>query len=222
MLIDFKLLVDGFVRDESARLSQFDRELAINMALAQYGRERPRRKVADVVCAGGDVLPLPAEWQAGSVLVGAEYPIGEMPPATLPCSIYTSPSGEVLRLGEALFPGAEVRLTFSVAHVVSETMDTVQPVHREAVACYAAALLLEQLSAAAINDGDSTISADTTDRRTKAQEYAGRARALKARYAEAMGSAGGGSGGGSATAAAGQVTAWPSRGRLTGWITRRG
>ena len=222
MITDFRRLIDGFVRDEAERLSRADRESALEMALAQYGRERPRHKVADVVCAGGDVLPLPAEWQVGSALVRAEYPIGETPPAALPCSIYTSPSGDVLRLGEALFPGAEVRLTFSVAHVVSDTMDTVQPVHREAVACYAAALLLEQLSAAAINDGDSTISADTTDRRTKAQEYAGRARALKARYAEAMGSGGSASGAGGGSPAAGQVTAWPSRGRLTAGIYRRG
>ncbi|MBS1248414.1 MAG: hypothetical protein H6R48_1203, partial [Proteobacteria bacterium] len=160
----------------------------------------------------------PTAWSADSELISAEYPIGETPPALLPCSIYTAPSGDVLRLGDGLALGAEVRLTFSVPHVVSDELDTVQPSHREAVAAYAAALLLEELAAASINDSDATISADTTDRRTKAQEYASRARALKTRYADALGL--GKDGGGQA--ATGTTVAWPSRQRLTNGIYRHG
>lgn len=220
MLADLLSLVDRLVRDESSRLVTADKESAIDVAVARYGKDRPRRKVEDVVSAGGDTLPLPAAWESESELISAEYPIGETPVALLPCSIYTQPSGDVLRLGDGLSVGAEVRLTFRVRHVVSDVLDTVGPGHREAVAAYAAALLLEQLAAAAINDGESTISADTTDRRTKAQEYASRAKALKTRYGEAMGL---GNAGDSGTAqASGTTVTWGSRDRLTSRIGRRG
>lgn len=216
MLTDFKKLVDGFVRDESERLSRADKESAIGLAVVRYGTDRPRRKVEDVVSAGGDTLPLPTAWEAESELLTVEYPIGETPPALLACSIYTAPLGDVLRLGDSLAAGAEARLTFSVRHVVSDVLDTVLPSHREAVAAYAAALLLEQLAAAAINDGDSTLQADTTDRRTKAQEYAARARALKTRYGDALGLGSEGSN----QAATGTTVSWPGRQRVTQGIRR--
>lgn len=213
MLNDLEKLIDSFVRDESSRLTADDQAGAITLALSRYGSDRPRKKVEDVTSAGGDTLPLPGAWETESELVSVEYPIGETPPALLGCTIYTTPAGDELRLGAGLSIGAEARLTFTVAHVVSDSQDTVPPSHREAVACYGAALLLEQLAAAAINDGESTIAADTTDRRTKAQEYASRAKALKARYAEAMG-IGSGAGGGNSPAAGGQTVAWPGRRRL--------
>jgi hypothetical protein len=213
MLADLKKLVDGFVRDESERLTRADKEGAITLAVARYGKDRPRRKVEDVVSAGGDTLPLPSAWESESQLLTVEFPIGETPPTLLPCSIYSAPSGDVLRLGDGLAAGAEARLTFTVRHVVSDVLDTVPDGHREAVAAYAAALLLEQLAAGAINDGDTTLQADTTDRRTKAQEYASRARALKTRYGEAMGV--GEAGGASGQAASGTMLAWPGRSRVT-------
>lgn len=218
MLSDLKKLVDGLVRDESERLARGDKSTAISLAVARYGTDRPRRKVQDVVCSGGDTLPLPPAWEVDSELESAEYPIGEKPVQLLPCSIYTTPAGDTLRLGGALSVGAEVRLTFSVQHVVSDELDTIPVVHREAVAAYAAALLLEQLSAAAINDGDSSIGADATDRRTKAQEYASRARGLKTRYADTLGLGKDGS----SPAATGTTVAWPSRQRLTSGIYRNG
>lgn len=217
MLADLKKLVDSLVRDESERLARADKASAIALAVARYGADRPRQKVEDVVSAGGDTLPLPTAWETDSELLSAEYPIGEVPPVYLDCTIYTAPSGDQLRIGGGLTTGSEVRLAFTVAHVVSDTVDTIKIGHREAVACYAAALLLEQLSAAAINDGEATISADTTDRRTKAQEYASRARGLKTRYADALGLAKDGGG----QQATGTTVAWPSRARLTDRIYRR-
>lgn len=214
MLNDLTELIDSLVRDESSRLTASDLAEAIRLALARYGSDWPRNKVEDVTSAGGDRLPLPTAWESNSELVSVEYPIGEMPPAMLDCSIYTAPAGKELRLGKGLPLGAEARLTFTVAHVVSDSQETILPGHREAVACYAAALLLEQLAAAAINDGESTISADTTDRRTKAQEYGSRAKALKTRYGEAMGIGTGGGSGAASPAAGGQTVAWPSRRRL--------
>ncbi len=216
MLADLLALVDALVRDESARLTAGDKSAALELAISRYSSDRPRHLVEDVVSAGGDTLPLPAGWEGESELVSIEYPIGQRPICLLPASIYTAPAGRLLRLGDALPAGADARCTFTARHVVSAVVDTVIVSHREGVAAYAAALLLEELSAAAINDGDSTISADTTDRRTKAQEYASRARALKTRYADAVGLAKDGA----PPSASGVSVAWGGRQRLTNGIRR--
>lgn len=216
MLADLLALVDGMVRDESGRLTADDRSRAAQLALARYSSDRPREIVEDVISTGGGELPLPDAWQAESELVSAEYPIGQLPLSQLAVSIYMTPSGQVLRTGGAVSAGSSVRLVFSVPHRIDDAVDTVPLRHREAVAAYAAALLLEQLAAASINDGDSSIVADTTDRRTKAQEYASRARSLKTRYSESVGLGRDG-----ATPAGGGTTAvWPSRQRLTSGIRR--
>lgn len=216
MRADLLALIGALVRDESSRLSAGNLETALDLAVARYGQDRPRSLVEDVV-AVGDTLPLPATWESESTLLHAEYPLGSWPPATLPCSLYTAPTGAVLRLGGILPVSSVVRLTFSVRHEVSDTANTVLPAHQEAVAAYAAAWLLEQLSAAAINEGESTIAADVTDRRSKSQEYARRAEKLKARYGEALGlsmASAGPVGGG--PSAAGTTTSWPARRRLIG------
>lgn len=218
MLADLLELTESMVRDESNRLITADKLLAVSLAVSRYSSDRPRHVVEDVVSTGGDTLPLPAAWEEESELVTVEWPIGDVPPSLLGASIYTAPSNRVLRLGDALPAGAVARCTFSVRHAISDDIDTIPISHREGVAAYAAALLLEQLAAAAINEGDSTISADTTDRRTKSQEYASRARALKGRYADAVGLAASGS----APSASGTSVAWGQRPRLTGWIRRGG
>lgn len=222
MLADLQKLVLSLVRDETTRLASDDLDTAIKLALQRYSQDRPRSKVEDVISAGGDTLPLPLAWVTDSELLGTEYPIGETPPAALGCTIYTQPTGDVLMLGAALSIGAIVRLTFTVPHEVTASVNTVSPAYEEAVACWAAALLLEQLAAGAINDSDSTISADTTDRRTKAQEYASRANALKKRYTEALGIGAGGNATGGGQVAAGTTVSWPGRSRLTNRIYRNG
>lgn len=91
-------------------------------------------------------------------------------------------------------------------HVVSDTEDTVPGDQREAVASYAASLLLDGLSAKACGNTDSTISADSVNRTSQAAEYAARARTYRKRYAELLKLDDSASPAGS-----GAVTAWPSR-----------
>ena len=213
MLADILPLVDAFVRDEVSRLSLDDRLAGIAVAVARYGRDRPRQRVEDVASADGRTLALPSGWSEDSALVGAEYPIGESPPASTPCSLYAAPSGAVFRLDDGVATGSLVRLTYTAPHVVSDTEDSVRPSHREPLAAYAAAFLLDNLAAAAINDGEPTIQADSTDRRTKSQEYAARARALRKMYDETVGRGSEG-----AQAATGTVVSWPGRERLRNGI----
>lgn len=86
----------------------------------------------------------------------------------------------------------------------------VPAVDAEAVACYAASTLLTQLAAAAMNDSDATITADTVDRRTKADGYARRAAWLLERWTQLLGLGASPEGG---TLAAGVVVGWGQRTR---------
>lgn len=209
MLPDLLNLVDALVRDESERLALSDKLAALDLAVRRLSQDRPRQAVEDVLVAGDGGLPLPSGWEPGSAVVHAEYPVGLVPPFRVPCQVYAAPSGAVLRLGVAAVAGDAVRLVFTVSHVLNDTVDTVPSAYREAVAAMAASVLLDQLASAAINDGDATIAADASSRRSRSAEYAARARQWQQRYQELVGAASG-----AQDAAGGAVVSWPGRGRL--------
>ena len=65
--------------------------------------------------------------------------------------------------------------------------DTIPIEDREPVACWAAAVLCDQLAALYSGNTDSTIQADSVQQTSKAQEYAARAKALRKRYMDELG-----------------------------------
>lgn len=191
MLADFQTLVDDLVRDSAQWVTTEQRERAIGLALARYSTDRPRELVADVTSAGGQGLPLPADWVVGeSVLQGIETPVGRLPPAALASSqwsIYRTPLGEEIRVARPLLSGDVARLGFTAPHRLSATEDTIPQAHREAVACYAASLLAEQVATVHANAADPTIGADRVDQAHPAREWAMRAKSYRNRYFATLG-----------------------------------
>jgi hypothetical protein len=123
MLSDYQGLVDRLVRDDAGKLTTADRDEAIGLALIRYGQARPRQGVADVAPTG-DTLPLPAGWVVGSsTLAGLEYPIGQLPPASIPGELYLGPDGLVVML--ATRPASPVRVRYTLQHALTATEDTV-------------------------------------------------------------------------------------------------
>ena len=80
-----------------------------------------------------------------------------------------------------------VRSTYTVKHSVTASEDTIPAQDREPVACWAAAILADQLAALYSGGTDSTIQADASPGQTRAQEYASRGRALRKRYFDELG-----------------------------------
>lgn len=191
MLADFQTLVDDLVRDSAQWVTPEQRERAIGLALSRYSADRPRSLVEDVTSTGGQALPLPAGWVSGeSVLQGIETPVGQIPPAALQSSlwsIYRGPLGEELRIARSLLAGEVARLTFSAPHLLSATEDTIPAAHREAVACYTASLLAEQVATVHANAADPTIGADRVDQAHPAREWAARAKSYRNRYFATLG-----------------------------------
>ena len=82
---------------------------------------------------------------------------------------------------------SNTRISFTIKHAVSATEDTIPLPHREPVACFAAASLCDQLAAFYAGGTDSSIQADSVEQRSKAQEYALRAKGLRKRYHDELG-----------------------------------
>ncbi len=191
MLADYEQLVAAAVRDDAAKLTSGDISNAIAQAVTRYSKDRPRAKVEDLVAPGGNLLPLPAAWQADfSQLNSLEHPIGNVPPDIIGpggWAMYREPAGLKIQVLDAVAAAASVRATYTIAHVLSDASDTIPVGDREPVASYAAAILSDQLASLYSNDQDSTIQADSVQHISKAGEFARRAKLLRQRYFDDLG-----------------------------------
>jgi hypothetical protein len=192
-LSDFLTLTAKLAQDNRKRLASGDLAAAVAEAVARYSADRPRRTVEDVTLEeAGHFVALPEEWEeAFSELQQVEYPIGRVPPALLPrgedWDLYPSPAGPVLMSLAELPAEAELRLTFTRKHVLSDAEDTIPRHHREAVCCWAAALLCDELAAANAANAAPTIAADKVDQTSPQKAYAALARTLRQRYRDEIG-----------------------------------
>lgn len=192
MLSDYQTLVPKLVRDDAARLVSGDFDDAITHAVRRYSKDRPQEKAEDLTPAAANYLPLPTAWEPDfSALRALEYPIGAVPPTYIKqerYAFYRSPATVQIQLLDAVaVAAANVRATFSIKHVVSAGADTIPVQDREPVACWAAAILCDQLASFYSGQTDSTIQADSVDHKSKSAEFAARARALRSRYLNELG-----------------------------------
>lgn len=191
MLTDFETLVEAAARDDASKLTPAEISSAITQAVARYSKDRPRQKVEDIVAPGGNLLPLPAAWEADfSQLNSLEYPIGNVPPAIIEAgawSMYATPTGWSIQVMAAIGAAQQVRVSYTIAHVLTGAADTIPVNDRESVSSYAAAILLDQLATLYSNDQDSTIKADSVQHISKAGEFARRASVLRKRYFDDLG-----------------------------------
>lgn len=188
---DYQSLVDDLVRDDTGKIAPADRDEAVARAVARYGKDRPRTKVEDVAAPGGNTLNLPLVWEPGfSELRSIEHPIGEIPPALLDADsywLYDGPAGQIIQIVNAVIAAQQVRITFTIRHKLDAINDTIRADDREPVCALAASLLFEQLAAHFTGSSDSSIQADSVDRRSKGGEYASRANAMRKRYFDELG-----------------------------------
>lgn len=190
-LADLRILVDAMVRDDTGVIASGDRDGAIALAVVRYSEDRPLALVVDGVAPGGQRLTLPAEWQPDvSRLVAIESPVGEVPPAQISTEdwrLYRGAAGDEVQLQAAVAAGTTVRYRITVPHTLGETTDTMPLRDREAVAAWAAALLLDQLAALYAGHRDPTIQSDRVDWGSKSGDTAKRAASMRKRYLDHIG-----------------------------------
>lgn len=192
MLIDYQTLATELVRDDAGKIVAAERDRAIGAAVLRYSTDRPREKVQDLTPASAQLLPLPAAWEDGfSVLLELEHPIGQIPPSLIPqdrYALYQEPAAVKIQLIDGVAVAANnVRAKYSIKHQVDAGVDTIPLQHREPVACWAAAMLCDQLAAFYSGGTDTSIQADSVQQTTKAQDYSARARSLRKRYLDELG-----------------------------------
>ncbi|WP_238121965.1 MULTISPECIES: hypothetical protein [unclassified Xanthobacter] len=194
MLQELRALVDDLVRDVVGRVGEEARDRAVSLAIVQYGKDRPRTRVSDLVAQDAPVprhLDLPEGWDVeASIALTIEYPVGHVPPRIMPrhaWAVLVTPAGQVLGLPRAIPAGATCRLTWTLPHEIGEDVDTLPPGDREAVAQYAAAVLLDQVAAMTSGDHSSVIQADAVDHQEAGPNYAARASTARRRYHDLLG-----------------------------------
>ncbi|WP_316978045.1 hypothetical protein [Shumkonia mesophila] len=186
-LADFQTLVDNLVRDDSGEIATADRDAAIELAVVRYSTDRPVPAIEEVAAAGGVFLPLPAGWEARfSRLTGLALSDGE-DPQPFAGVVEQGLAGERIRMELGLAAATPVIVKYTVKHAVDAGGDTVPVADREAVAGWAAALLLEQLSSLYAGNRQPTIAADTVDWQSKSRDYAARAKTLRQSYLNQLG-----------------------------------
>jgi hypothetical protein len=187
---DWIKLIDGMAPDEGGRLTAAERENALALAVIRYSTDRPRPEAADVVTEDGYTVPLPEGWQPDfSRVTGIELP-GSVPPVMLARDEWTPhriPGQDVLLLVRPHARGQALRVHFTLAHILERRRDTIPTKDREAVAHWAAGLLLDSLSGKHAGDTHSTINSDSVDHAAKMPNYKALAQVQRQAYWDHLG-----------------------------------
>lgn len=161
------------------------RDRAIAQAVVQYSVDEPQDLVEDQAGVVGTVLALPAGWVApSSRLMAVEYPLDQVPMATLESAAYRTVAGWQILLAEGL-SGVAVRLHYTAPHAADAS--TVPAHHVNAVACWAAAELCRQWATQKGHERDATISAVSANGASQSGDLARRAKEWLAVYRVALG-----------------------------------
>lgn len=192
LLADYQGEVDALVQDKAGDLIAADRNKAIDHAVEQFSRARPRNVVADVTGnATNDYTP-PTGWvEQFSVIRSIEFPKDNVPATLLEdgdFEIYRTTAAEKIRLLKDKPATTETfRVTFTGLHSVTATVGTIGDGDFRAVCHLAAAIGCRILANRYAQMTEPTLGADSVDHKSKAFEYETRAKALHKVYREHIG-----------------------------------
>jgi hypothetical protein len=177
-------------------LGEAEKIFAISAALKKYSGQRPRI-VPEEEAGNGSfdyAISLLADWTEGfSTIKSVEYPVDDDEPAAHVLQedawqIYRKPAGAYLRLLEDTPETSEtLRVTYTAMHTCTDEACTVPSYDEEALQILAASIFCDMLAAYFAQTQDSTIQADAVDHKSKASEYAARARAYRKMYFDHLG-----------------------------------
>lgn len=199
-IAEIQTKVSSRIQDKAGRLSTTpltgDVARCILAALEQYGKDRPLVVVLEIEGAGAfdyPVADLAGFVDGFSSIERIVYPYDEddQSDEALDAEAYTIkrlPAGLVLRFLEASPAEAESFLVeFTRPHTLDASTSTVPAADDEALADLAAAHCCEELAAHYAQSTDSSISADSVDRRSQSAEYRALAKVYANRYADKVG-----------------------------------
>lgn len=180
MKADIQKLTDILAIDAEDRFSDEDRAAAIELALFRYSSDRPRIAKETAEFKGLPVLSLPQDWQADFSRVLDIRTDGG-------ARVDFDVSGEKIVINGFVKAGEKIVITYTLPHILTETQDTIPFVDREAVANWAAAFLLDGMAAGYAGAVAATISSDSVEHGSKANNYHAQAAACRKFYRDHLG-----------------------------------
>ncbi len=185
-------LLPRLVREQSRNAGTGDIDRAIHSAVSQYSADQPRRLVDDFTWGAdghfsGGMLP---EASSYTVVLEAEWPIGQQPKQTVGVTIYLTETALRLVCEQALQASSVLRISYTAEHVVvagTTPRCTVPRRHLDAVGYYAAHLLCRELATQYSAERESSIAADGSNTESRARNYAARSREYRAAYYAGIG-----------------------------------
>ena len=192
LLQDYRTEVPPLVQDQAGDLSSEDLDKAIGHGADQFSRVRPRIVVADVTGTGSNDYTPPSGWiEQFSTVRSIEFPTGNVPSTLLEdgdYEIYRTPTAEKIRLLKDKPTASETfRVTFPGLHSITASTGTIGDGDFRAVCHLVAAIACRMLANRYAQLQQPTLGADVADHKSKAQEYASRARDLYAVYRQHIG-----------------------------------
>ena len=193
---DYIAAIDSLVKGDELPLGEPEKQLAIDAAFKEHSRNRPRIVPEDEAGNGGFdyAVTLLASWSEGfSSIKKIEYPVDDTvtDDTTLQDSawrIYAKPSGKVIRFLQDTPAATEhFRVTYTALHEANASECSVPDADEQAVQMLAASYFCKMLAAYFSATNDSTIQADSVNHKSKASEYAARAKMYREGYFNHLG-----------------------------------
>lgn len=186
-LEDYQELIDNMVRDEAGEITTDQRDQALLLAVVRYSTDRPVTMVEEITSPGGQFLDLPAGWDNQfSRPLKLEIPDDD-DGIEIGASIEQTLNGTRIRVSRTLAAGQILHFYYTGLHQLDVEGDTIPLIDREAVASWASALLLDQLSTLYSGSINPTLDADTVNFQSKGRDYASRAKAKRQVYLDHLG-----------------------------------
>jgi hypothetical protein len=193
---DYIAAINNLVPGSDLPLGETEAIFAINQAIKTYSTTKPRVVVEDEDGNGtiDYAIALLADWSDGfSVIKAIEYPVDDDEAAVNVLQddawqIYQKPTGKQLRfLENTPSTSDDIRISYTSLHVCTDDACTIPAIDEGAVQMLAAATFCDMLATYYAQTSDSVIQADSVDHKSKASEYASRARTYRQQYLNHLG-----------------------------------
>jgi len=177
-------------------LGEAEKIFAISAAVKKYSGHRPLIIAEDEDGNGSFdyALTLLESWTDGfSEIRSVEYPVDDTSEAANTLddddwAIYQKPEGKCLRfLADTPSATEDIRITYTALHTCTDAACTIPANDEEALQILAAGIFCEMIAAYYAQTQDSTIMADSVNHKSKAAEYASRAKRFALLYKEHLG-----------------------------------
>jgi hypothetical protein len=196
---DFLSEVDSLITADDDELSTLARTLQVEAAVERYNHDLPDEVTTDVSGDGGNYYAVAASltsWSEGfSQIVAIEYPAPTVASDEAPTYLepddwdgdYWAGGVRYLYLPNHSPAAADtMRIRYTAPYVISAGEYDIPPQHFHAVCRLAAGLCAQSISAKYSRTSDSTISVDSVDHLSRAQQWSERAREFVSAYEEQL------------------------------------